>query len=103
MLSRIRPALSRPTRKKTVHEMDKLASYLFEHIQLDFSNVEFDRILQLLKEDRNAVSTQLLTKLIEEKGEEELLVVLADCLKDDIGRGIDLESIKKQLALYAEA
>lgn len=83
--------------------MDKLASYLLEHIQLDFTGVEFDKILLLLREDRNAVSAALLTKLIEERGEEDLLVVLADCLKDDIGRGIDPESVKKQLVLYSEA
>ena len=83
--------------------MEKLALYLLEHIQLDFSGVEFEKVLQILKEDRNAVSTQLLTKLIEEKGEEELLVVLADCLKDDIGRGVDIEAVKKQLVLYSEA
>jgi hypothetical protein len=83
--------------------MDKLASYLLEHIQLDFSGVELEVIQQLLREDRSPVSNQLMTKLIEEKGEDELLIVLADCLKEFVQKGIDQETIKKQLTLYAEA
>jgi hypothetical protein len=83
--------------------MDKLAAYLLEHIQLDFSGVDFEVIQKLLREDRSPISTQLMTKLIEEKGEDELLLVLADCLKEFISQGIDNEVVKKQLALYAEA
>lgn len=83
--------------------MDKLAAYLLEHIQLDFSGVDFEVIQKLLREDRSPISTQLMTKLIEEKGEDELLIVLADCLKEFISQGIDNEVVKKQLALYAEA
>ena len=83
--------------------MDKLAMYLLEHIQLDFSGIELETIQKALREDRSPLSTQLMTKLIEEKGEDELLLVLADCLKEFINQGIDSETVKKQLALYAEA
>jgi hypothetical protein len=83
--------------------MDKLAQYLLEHIQLDFTGVDFETIQKLLKEDRSPMSTQLMTKLIEDRGEEDLLVVLADCLKDYVAQGIDTEVVKKQLALYSEA
>lgn len=83
--------------------MDKLAAYLLEHIQLDFSGIELDVMQQLLRDDRSPISNQLMTKLIEDQGEDELLIVLADCLKDYIPKGIDPETIKKQLALYAEA
>jgi hypothetical protein len=83
--------------------MDKLAAYLLEHIQLDFSGVDFETIQKVLREDRSPLSTQLMTKLIEEKGEDELLLVLADCLKEFINAGIDNETVKKQLTLYAEA
>ncbi len=83
--------------------MDKLAVYLLEHIQLDFSGVDFESIQKVLREDRSPLSTQLMTKLIEEKGENDLLLVLADCLKEFIAQGIDNETVKKQLTLYAEA
>lgn len=83
--------------------MDKLATYLLEHIQLDFAGVDFETIQKVLREDRSPLSTQLMTKLIEEKGEDELLLVLADCLKEFITAGIDNETVKKQLTLYAEA
>jgi len=83
--------------------MDKLAAYLLEHIQLDFSGVEFETIQQILREDRSPISTALMSKLIEEKGEDELLLVLADCLKEFIQQGVDNETVKKQLTLYAEA
>ena len=89
--------------KERVHKMDKLASYLLEHIQLDFSGVDLETMQTLLREDRSPISTALMTKLIEDKGEEELLIVLSDCLKDHIGQGIDQEAVKKQLAMYAEA
>ena len=74
-----------------------------EHIQLDFSGVEFETIQQILREDRSPISTALMSKLIEEKGEDELLIVLADCLKEFIQQGVDNETVKKQLTLYAEA
>jgi len=83
--------------------MDKLAAYLLEHIQLDFSGVEFETIQQILREDRSPISTALMSKLIEEKGEDELLLVLADCLKEFIQQGVDNETVKKQLMIYAEA
>ena len=83
--------------------MDKLAAYLLEHIQLDFTGVELEVIQQLLREDRSPISNQLMTKLIEDQGEDELLIVLADCLKDYVPKGVDHETVKKQLTLYAEA
>ena len=83
--------------------MDKLAAYLLEHIQLDFSGVDLGTIQQMLREDRSAVSNQLMTKLIEEKGEDDLLIVLADCLKEFIHKGVNTETVKKQLTLYSEA
>ncbi len=83
--------------------MDKVAAYLLDHIQLDFSGVELEVLQKLLREDRTPVSNQLLSKLIEDQGEDELLIVLADCLKEYITRGIDSETVKKQLALYSEA
>ena len=90
-------------RKENGTQMDKLAAYLLEHIDLDFSGIDLEIIQKMLREDRSPVSTQLMTKLIEEKGEEDLLIVLADCLKEFITKGIDNETVKKQLVLYAEA
>ncbi len=84
--------------------MKELARYLLQNLQLDFSgNITIDQVRQYLREDDSREARVLLSKLIEDKGVEDLLVVVADCLKDYIGVGITDEIIREQLNTYGES
>lgn len=84
--------------------MKELARYLLQNIQLDFSgNITIEQVRQFLREDDSREARVLLSKLIEDKGVEDLLVVVADCLKDYIGVGVTDEIIREQLNTYAES
>ena len=57
----------------------------------------------ILRTDESREAKQLLAKLIEDKGVDDLLITLADCLKDHIRTGIHEEVMREQLATYAES
>lgn len=83
--------------------MDKLAKYLLERLQLDFSgDIDTEIIQQILKEENSPEANQLLSKIAQE-GLDDLLIVVADCLKECLNEGINENTMKKQLVSYAEA
>ena len=59
--------------------------------------------ISLLREDDGREARQLLSKLIEEKGVDDMLITLADCLKEHIQAGINEKVVREQLAMYAES
>ena len=63
----------------------ELVKYLFGNLYFDFQGeVTVEQVREFLREDDSREARQLLSKLIEEKGVDEMLITLADCLKDHI-------------------
>ena len=56
-----------------------------------------------MRSDESREARQLLQKLIEDKGVDELLLTLADVLKDHLRSGVNEEVIREQLQLYSES
>ncbi len=85
--------------------MNELVEYLLSNLQLDFSgDVSTEAIRQFLREDDGREARRILAKLIDDNGgEDELLLTLADCLKEHIRTGITADRIRDQLNLYAES
>jgi hypothetical protein len=84
--------------------LKELARYLLENLYLDFQgDITVEKVREFLREDDSREARQLLSKIIEEKGVDELLITLADCLKDHIRTGISIDVVKEQLHLYGEA
>lgn len=84
--------------------MRELARYLLGHIQLDFEGaITLDQVRQFLREDDSREARMLLSKLIEDKGVDDLLVAVADILRDYITTGITEETIREQLGVYSES
>jgi len=82
----------------------ELARYLLEHIQLDFEGgITLDQVRQFLREDDSREARLLLSKLIEDKGVDDLLVTIADILRDYIQTGINEEVVREQLGVYSES
>src|SRR6516162_6247818 len=88
-------------RRTTVKE---LIRYLLENMYLDFQGeISLDTVRQFLRGDDSREARALLQKLIEDKGVDDLLLTLADCLKDHIRTGVNEEVVREQLSLYAES
>lgn len=84
--------------------MKELVRYLLENIYLDFQGeITVDKVRAFLREDDSREARQLLAKIIEEKGVDDLLLTLADCLKEHLATGITAETIVEQLRTYSES
>ena len=84
--------------------MKELVRYLFENLLLDFQgDISVDKVREFLREDDSREARQLLSKIIEEKGVDDLLIALADILKDHIRTGVSEQNIRDQLSTYSES
>lgn len=84
--------------------MKELIKYLIDNLQLDFQGeITLETVRNFLREDDGREARQLLAKLIEEKGVEDMLITLADCLKEHIATGINERTVREQLNMYSES
>ena len=84
--------------------MKELVRYLLENLQLDFQGeVSLDQVRQFLRGDDSREAKQLLQKLIDDGNVDDLLMALADVLKDHIRSGINEQVMREQLVTYAES
>ena len=84
--------------------MKDLVRYLLENMYLDFQGeISLDTVRQLLRGDESREARAVLAKLIEDKGVDDLLLTLADCLKDHIRTGVNEQVVREQLSLYADS
>jgi hypothetical protein len=82
----------------------ELIKYLLDNLYIDFQGeITLETVRSFLREDDGREARQLLSKLIEEKGVDEMLITLADCLKDHIQAGISEKTVREQLTMYAES
>lgn len=84
--------------------MKELARYLFENLYFDFQgDITTEKVREFLREDDSKEARALLSKIIEEKGIDDLLITLADCLKDHIRTGVSEQIIREQLGTYIDS
>ena len=84
--------------------MKELVRYLLENMYVDFQGeISLDTVRQFLRGDDSREAKALLQKLIEDKGVDDLLITLADVLKEHIRTGINEQSMREQLVMYAES
>jgi hypothetical protein len=84
--------------------MKELVRYLLDNVYLDFQGeITIETVRQFLRGDDSREAKALLQKLIADKGVDDLLLTLADVLKDHIRTGVNDQVVKEQLSLYAES
>ncbi len=84
--------------------MKELVRYLLDNMYLDFQGeISLDQVRSLLKNDESREAKALLTKLVADKGVDDLLITLADCLKDNIRTGVSEQVVRDQLSLYSDS
>jgi hypothetical protein len=82
----------------------ELARYLLNHAIIDFQgDITIEQVRQFLRDDDSREARMLLSRLIEDKGVEDFLIVVADCLKESIRTGINEDIIREQLNTYSES
>jgi hypothetical protein len=82
----------------------ELIKYLLDNLQLDFQGeITLEQVRAFLREDDGKEARALLSKLIEEKGVDDMLITLADCLKENIQSGINEKTVREQLLIYADS
>ncbi len=85
--------------------MRELVRFLLEHAVIDFQgdDITIDKVRQYLREDDSREARALLSKLIEDKGVDDMLVTVADCLNEYIRVGITEDTLREQLGVYSES
>lgn len=84
--------------------MKDLVAYLLDNMYLDFQGeISLDTVRQFLRGDESREAKALLAKLIADKGVDDLLITLADCLKEHLRSGINEQTVREQLSLYSES
>jgi len=81
-----------------------LVTYLLDNMYLDFQGeISLDAVRQFLRGDESREAKALLAKLIADKGVDDLLLTMADCLKEHIRPGINEQTVREQLSLYSDS
>ncbi len=84
--------------------MKDLVRYLLDNLYLDFQGeISLDTVRQYLRGDDSREAKALLQKLIEDKGVDDLLITLADVLKEHIRTGVNDQVMREQLSMYSES
>lgn len=84
--------------------MKDLIAYLLKNIQIDFQGeISMDEVRQFLRDDDSREARKLLGKLIEDQGLDDMLITMADCLKDHMRNGINEQTIGDQLRIYSDS
>lgn len=84
--------------------MKRLVAYLLENIIIDFQgDLTLEMVRNFLREDNSPESKALLSKLVEDRGVSDMMIVLADCLQESIATGITNEVVQEQIRMYAES
>jgi hypothetical protein len=82
----------------------ELTLYLLENMYIDFQGgVSIETVRSFLREDDSQEARRLLTKLMEDDGVNEMLLTLADCLKDNMATGIQPDVVHEALNMYSES
>ena len=84
--------------------MNELARILLDNLYLDFQGtLTIDQVRQCLREDDSREARALLSRLIEDKGVDDLMLTVADCLKEHIRSGISMDTVRGQLKIYSDS
>jgi hypothetical protein len=84
--------------------VNQLIRYLIENMYIDFQGeISLETVRQFLRGDESKEAKALLQKMIEDKGVDELLITLADCLKDHIRTGVTEQVVREQLSTYSDS
>ena len=84
--------------------MNELARYLMENAYIDFQGgISIEEVRKFLRDEDSRESRALLSRLIEDNGMDDLMVTIADCLKEYMRTGINEDIVRAQLTSYSDS
>ena len=84
--------------------MNQLIAYLRENLLLDFQgDLTLEMVRDFLKDDDSRDARTLLAKMVADRGTNEMMIVLADCLLDAVQKALSDDLIREQLRNYSES
>lgn len=84
--------------------MNELARYLVDNAYIDFQGgISIEEVRKYLRDEDSREARALLSKLIEDDGVQDLMITIADCLKEHIRSGINEDVVKAQLLTYSDS
>jgi hypothetical protein len=84
--------------------VQELVQYLLKNLYLDFQgDITMEQVRQFLRQDDSREARRVLARILDEKGVDDMLLTLADCLREHLRTGISEEVVRAQLDLYAES
>lgn len=84
--------------------MNQLISYLLDNLILDFQgDLDLEMVRDYLKGDESKEARALYARLVADGGVDDMLLVLADCLKDNVRDGINEKTVHEQVRTYIES
>jgi len=84
--------------------VNELARYLMENAYIDFQGgISIEEVRKFLRDEDSRESRALLSRLIENNGMDDLMVTIADCLKEYMRTGINEDIVRAQLTSYSDS
>src|SRR5690606_40314449 len=78
--------------------VQELVQFLLKNLYLDFQgDITMEQIRQFLRQDDSREARRVLARILDEKGVDDLLLTLADCLREHLPNGVNEEVIRAQL------
>jgi transposase len=75
-----------------------------ENAYIDFQGgITIEEVRKFLRDEDSRESRALLSRLIEDKGMDDLMVTIADCLKEYMRTGINEDIVRAQLTSYSDS
>jgi hypothetical protein len=82
----------------------QLIAYLLDHAMLDFSgDLSLETVRDFLRDDDSPEARTLMAKLSQDKGVDDMVVTMADCLQEYLRTGLNETVVRDQLKLYTES
>lgn len=84
--------------------VNRLLSYLRENIFLDFQGeLTVEKLRELLAGDESREAKALLAKVTRDRGTNDMMLLLADCLLETVQRSLTDEVMREQVRAYVES
>ncbi|HSK04903.1 MAG TPA: hypothetical protein VK932_26825 [Kofleriaceae bacterium] len=84
--------------------MQRLIEYLRSNLMLDFQgDLTVDRVREMLAGDDSRDGRQLLAKLVADKGVDNMMLVLADCLLEHVQASLTDDVMRENIKMYTES
>jgi len=84
--------------------VNRLIAYLREQLILDFQgDLTIEMVREFLKEDDSREARLLLAKMVEDRGVNDMMLVLADCLLEHVQKALTDDIVREQLRSYSES